>query len=331
MHSDELVLGIDGGGTKTVAALAHRDPTHKTRFIGRGVAAASNPQAVGFDEAVTNLDRAVADAWAEAGLPPGPVAAAVLGLAGSDRDENRQVFQQWATQRNLTPRLRVVHDALPVLAAGSPAGWGVALICGTGSLAFGRGPGGQCCRAGGWGFLLGDEGSGYAIARAGLRAAARAAGGRGPETVLLDAMLQRLQLREPKELIPAAYKIACQPAAIAALADVVTNTADANDPVARTIVDEAAGDLASLIAAVVRKLEHPSKPFPLALTGGVLLGSTRLAESLRRQIDRLHLQTASITEVDDPVAGAVQLARSEADADNHSPQKGTGSVLPEYF
>ena len=89
--------------------------------------------------------------------------------------------------------VRIVHDAVPILAAGSPEGWGVALISGTGSLAFGRDRQGRSCRAGGWGFLFGDEGSGYAIALAGLRAAAQAADGRAPATRLLEGFLERFQ------------------------------------------------------------------------------------------------------------------------------------------
>ena len=114
--------------------------------------------------------------------------------------------------------------------------------------------------------------------------------------------------------------IATEPAVIAALAEVVTKTADANDPVAQAIVDEAAGDLVALVAAVVQKLDCSGEPFPLALAGGVLLGSQRLAQSLRCRIDSLGLQTAAITNVSDPVAGAVKLARSEADRSKCSPK-----------
>ena len=172
MQSDELVLGIDGGATKTVAWLALRSGGGEPSVVGRGAAGPANPQAIGFDEALGNLDQAIAAAFDDAGVKPGPLASAVLALAGWDREQNRQVLRRWAEKRCLASRLRMVHDALPVLVAGSPEGWGVALISGTGSFAFGQSRDGRSTRAGGWGYLFGDEGSGYAIALAGLRAAA---------------------------------------------------------------------------------------------------------------------------------------------------------------
>jgi N-acetylglucosamine kinase-like BadF-type ATPase len=350
MQSDELVLGIDGGGSKTVAWLAPRSATgqpsitdHGTTdehahasegmppivgrstadehahasqrmppIVGRGTAGAANPQAIGFDTAIENLDRAVAAAFEDAQIRPGPVAAAVLGLAGSDRDANRRVLQQWANNRRLAGRFRLVHDALPVLMAGSPDGWGVALIAGTGSMAFGQDRAGRTARAGGWGYLFGDEGSGYAIALAGLRAAAGAADGREPETLLLDALLDRLQLKEPPQLVTAVYRIAGDRAAIASLAEVVTQTADENDKVAQQIIDRAAADLAAMVAAVAEKLFATSDAFPLVLTGGVLLGSQELQSRLQAHVASRGLRLESIRCVPDPVAGAVRLAQSEA-------------------
>lgn len=312
MQSNELVLGIDGGGTKTVAWLARCSPSAEPSVLGRGMAGAANPQAVGFAKAIENLDRAIAAAFDHAQTESGPLAAAVLALAGSDREENRQVLRQWAKHRHLAHRFRVVHDALPVLAAGSPEGWGVALISGTGSLAFGQSRDGRSARAGGWGFLLGDEGSGYAIARTGLRAAAKSADGRGPATQVLGALLERLKLREPHELVPAVYKIAADPAAIASLADVVTQTAGEGDTIAQSILDEAAGDLAALVAAVARKLDLSSAPFPLVLAGGVLLGGKDVQRCLDAHINSLRLRPDPVTTVPDPVAGAVRLAESLA-------------------
>ncbi len=122
MQSGEFVLGIDGGGTKTVAWLATRDGSDEPEIVGRGAGGPSNPQAVGFPRAVQNLDRSVTAAFEDARIAAGPVAAAVLGLAGSDRDEIRNELQRWAADRSLSRRFRVVHDALPVLVAGTPHG-----------------------------------------------------------------------------------------------------------------------------------------------------------------------------------------------------------------
>lgn len=312
MQAKDLVLGIDGGGTKTVAWLAPCCPGREPSIVGRGVAGPSNPQTVGFAAALEHLNRAVGAAFDHARIPPAPVAAAVLGLAGSDRDENRRVLRQWAKDQRVAHRFRVVHDALPVLSAGSPDGWGIALICGTGSLAFGRSRDGRSARAGGWGFLLGDEGSGYAIARAGLRAAAQSADGRGPHTRLLDALLKRLELERPEALIPTIYPMAADPAAIASLAEVVVQTAGQHDATAQSIVDEAAADLAAMVAAVTAKLDLAGGRFPLVLSGGVLLPSPNLQDGLQTHLTGLGLHPDPIASVADPALGAVKLALLEA-------------------
>ncbi len=312
MRSDSLILGIDGGGTKTVAWLAACAAGEEPRVIGRGTAGPSNVQAVGFDSAIKNLNDAVAAAFDHAGIACATVAAAVVALAGSDRDESRQQLERWAEGRRLARRLRVVNDALPVLAAGSPDGWGVVLVCGTGSFCFGQSRDGRCTRAGGWGYLFSDEGSGYAIAVAGLRAAAKAEDGRGPTTELLPAFLRRLSLNKSAELIPAVYRMADNSTAIASLAQVVTATAAKQDAVAEQIVMDAAGELAAMVAAVARKLDFASESFPLVLSGGVLLGFEGLRDRLQARLGSLRLRPNPLASVRDPVAGAIKLAQMEA-------------------
>ena len=314
MKSDDLVLGMDGGGTKTVAWLGVRGPEGGPTMVGRGRAGPANPQAVGFPAATDNLARAIGRAFEQAGIEVGPVAAAVLGLAGSDRDENRRVFSDWANRRRLAERFRIVHDGLPVLAAGSSEGWGIALIGGTGSLAYGRTADGQEARAGGWGFLFGDEGSGYGIAVAGLRAAAKSADGRGEPTRLLDAFLEHLNLMRPEQLVRSVYAIAYDRREIARLAELVTRVAAADDPVAGGILDDAASELAAMVGAVATKLNFSGRRFPLALAGGVLLGETGLRNRLESCMASLGLQATSVVPVFEPVVGAVLLAcRNAAD------------------
>lgn len=316
MQRDELVLGIDGGASKTVAWLAACSPQDEPAIVGRGAAGPANPQAVGFEEACANLDWAISAAWADAGVRTAtnarPFAAAVLALAGSDRPENRDALRRWANERRLARRFRVVHDALPVLAAGSSEGWGVGLIAGTGSLAFGMARDGQTARAGGWGFLFGDEGSGYALALAALRAAAQAADGRGPSTLLTEALLARLEIDRPADLVRTVYEFADDRRRIASLADAVTAAAAGNDAVAVEILRQAAGNLAVMVAAVARKLRFAEEAFPLAVAGGLLLGCPELRGRLESELNRIGLRPKPITTVADPVLGAVKLAQADA-------------------
>src|SRR5947209_19543433 len=124
--------------------------------------------------------------------PRSTVAAACLGLAGIDRQEGLDVIHGWAARTALGGSVSVANDAALLLAAGTPEGWGLAVVAGTGSIAWGRDRAGREDRAGGWGYLLGDEGSGYAVAVAALRAVALAAGRTGPPTELADLLVKRL-------------------------------------------------------------------------------------------------------------------------------------------
>lgn len=314
LAADQLVLGIDAGGTKTVAWLARRDD--EKDVLGRGSAGPGNPRAAGFETAFANLEASIAAAFAEANITPDPVAAACLALAGADRESERQQLEGWAAARKLAQHVRIVNDALPVLAAGSLDGWGVALISGTGSFAFGRNSSGETVRAGGWGYLLGDEGSGYAIALAALRAVTQAADGRGPATQLSDLILERLKITQPTDLVAAVYGSNLNRADLAALSDVVTIAADRGDAVAERILDSAADDLAEMVAAVASRLHFADASFPLCLTGGVLLNSGSLRELLVDQLKLRQFRAEPITTIPYPVAGAVRLALAAAKSNN---------------
>ena len=258
------------------------------------------------------IDAAVDAAFADADIEPGTVAAAVLGLAGSDRDENRKILHDWAAKRQLADTFHVVNDALPIVAAGSPDGWGIGLISGTGSFCFGQAPDGRSTRSGGWGYLFGDEGSAYGLAVAGLRAAAKAADGRGPLTQILEDYLKALEIHKPADLVSSVYPFAGNRAKIASLATVVTEAASADDAVATQIVADAARELALMVRAVANKLDFDSAPFPLALTGGVLCANTALRSRLESHLQQLNLTPTPVAIVEQPVAGAVKLAQIES-------------------
>src|SRR5262245_7992980 len=127
--ADDLVIGIDGGGSHTVALLAERHD--RGRVLGRGTAGPSNIQAIGVERALQALDEAVALAFAEGNQRRRCVAAAALGLAGVDLVESATVVREWADRVRLANRIQVDNDATLLLAAGTPDGWGLAVICGT--------------------------------------------------------------------------------------------------------------------------------------------------------------------------------------------------------
>lgn len=305
-----LVLGIDGGGTKTVAWLATLDdnsPPGSVRIIGKGSAGPSNQRAVGPMMATGNLDAAIESAFADAALPRATVEVACLGLAGADRASDRGVIDDWAKAARVANRVAVVNDAVPLLHVDQGEGCGVALIAGTGSLAWGRNSSGQTARSGGWGYLFGDEGSAFSIGRSVLNAVTRAVDGRAEPTVLTECVLCTLNIASPPEIIAAVYAAEIPRAVIAQLAPLAFSTAAEGDKTANTILDQAAKDLASMVTATASRLELQCLP-ALAVTGGVLLQNQGFHQRIVLEIEASGIEISRFIVVTDPVAGAVHMA-----------------------
>jgi N-acetylmuramic acid 6-phosphate etherase len=302
-HPD-VVLGIDGGGSHTTALLARGD-----LVLGRGLGGPSNLQTVGVSRAFASLDQAVEQAFAAAGMPRETVAAACLGLAGADRSEDREVIRGWSSRVALAGHVDVTSDAALLLAAGTPEGWGLAVIAGTGSIAFARAADGRTARAGGWGYLLGDEGSGYAIAVAGLQAVARATDGRGAATVLTKRLLAALELEHPQQLIGCVYGKLDRPA-IAALAPLVLDASAAGDAVAQSLVEHSAAALADTVVAAAQLLFGCPATVPVALAGSVLVHHTAYQARFLTELHARGITGAPVTPVPEPAVGAVRLAAS---------------------
>jgi len=300
-----LVLGIDGGATSTVALLAD---AATGRVVGRGHGGPSNIQAVGEEAALHELDAAVGSAFEAAGLAYAPVAAAALGLAGIDLD-GVDVIRAWAERVELAGKLSVANDATLLFAAGTPEGWGLAVIAGTGSIAFTLDREGKAGRAGGWGYLMGDEGSAFQLGLQGLRAACRAADRIGPPTQLLPALLAELGSADPRAFIPAVYRGSWDKAAIAGLAPIVLELAVAGDEIARGIFENQALELARTAAGAVANGGLPREETPVALTGGLVLRSEPFRERFLANLRACGVAPGPIGLVEDPAVGAVVLAR----------------------
>lgn len=299
-----LVLGIDGGASNTTALLVD---AATGREIGRGVGKSSNIQAVGEKDALRELNAAVAAAFKAAGVSRRPVAAAALGLAGIDLD-GTEVIRGWASIVDLAEKLSVANDATLLFAAGTPEGWGLAMVGGTGSIAFALDRHGREARAGGWGYLLGDEGSAFRMGLLGLRAACRSADGVTPPTKLLPALLEKLGTKDPRDFIPAVYRGAWDKAAIAGLAPVVLGLAPTDDT-ARSIFEEQARELALTAAGAVANGGLTRDGVPVALTGGLLLRSEPFRERFLAELRTCGVTPGPVGLVDDPAVGAVVLAK----------------------
>jgi N-acetylglucosamine kinase-like BadF-type ATPase len=308
----EVLLGIDGGGTTTQAVVA--DLTG--RIVGRGLGPACNHRRVGFEAATRALATAIEGALGQVvGLRAGDgrswrsvkVAAACFGLAGVDSTEDRELISKWIRQEGITPRAVVVNDSELVLIGGTPEGWGVGLISGTGSICLGRTRDGRSARVGGWGYVFGDEGSGYSIATEALRLASQSADGRASAPGLLKGILSYWRLINPEDLIRHVYRAEMNTSEISELAIGIQELAGRGDPDAIGVVDRAAKALALHVETVVRKLQL--KQPPLALGGSSLRASLK-----RGLLANLGVEVGAISTVQDPAQAAVTIAQRELQA-----------------
>ena len=274
-------------------------------------------QAVGNANGLKALDVSIDGAFRAAGVPRAKVAAVCMGLAGVDRTNGLDVIHDWATKVDLAASLQVANDATLLLAAGTPDGWGLAVIAGTGSIAFVERQDGHVGRGGGWGYLLGDEGSAYAIALSGLRAACRSYDGVGPKTLLVERFVKSMGLQDASDMILAVYQGPWDRTAIAGLAPVVMEAAAGGDAIAIGIVRHESGELAQTAAAAIISSSLPMSDLPVALAGGVLTKSEAYREEFLGALLALGVSVGPVQLVTDPVAGAIVLARKAA-AMSHS-------------
>ena len=297
--SDACYLGVDGGGSKTLAVIVDAAGVER----GRGSAGSSNHQAVGIEAAVANLRQAT-DVAAHAASCSRPPESAWLGLAGVDHAGDIALL--WPHVESLAAQVRLTNDAELVL-SGLELQIGVALIAGTGSIALGRDAAGHSARASGWGHILGDEGSGYDLGRQALQAAVRAADGRGRPTLLLQAILDDWALSEPELLLQRVYQ-GSDKAAIARLAPLVLRCAEAGDAVACAIVRRAALELAVAAQTVSRRLGFAAEPLPVALGGGLLVHDELYRREVLRHLERRQ-PLGCIAVVREPALTAARAAR----------------------
>src|SRR5438132_14014920 len=187
------VLGIDAGGTKTMCLLADQ----RGQIVSEGRGAGANLQSSGELAVEKVLHEVMETAIGDRAITP---AAICLGIAGVDREDEARTVRAIMRRIGYKSRVLVVNDALIALVAGAQDAPGIVIIAGTGSIVYGRNAAGEAARAGGWGHMIGDEGSGYWIGREALAAVMRAADGRGPATQLAEDVLAHFNIADTSRL-----------------------------------------------------------------------------------------------------------------------------------
>ena len=298
-----FVLGLDGGGSHTQCVILDQSGAE----IGRGVGGASNHQSVGVEAAAQAIAETMQSARKAAGNPT--LAAACWGMAGLDRAEDEQIIQGVAEQLLAHIPVQVVHDSTIALVGGTAGKqFGVVIISGTGSIAVGYHPSGRMERAGGWGHLLGDEGSGHSIALRGLNAATRAYDGRDLKTSLIDGFVTETGETSFENLVGRIYLENWSAPEIASLAPTVLSAAKKGDIVASEIVERAARELALSARVVIEKLGMEDDTFDLILAGGIFKGSSKIVEVIHDEVRKYAPQADVKTPLLEPVVGAGLIA-----------------------
>ena len=303
--SDIHVLGLDAGGTKTVCLLADAEGV----ILSSARRGGANLQASGELEVEKVLHDVMEDALAGTDIVP---AAICLGIAGADRPNDGEMVRGIMRRIGSKARVLVVNDALVALEAGAPGQPGVVIISGTGSIAYGRNARGEAARSGGWGYVLGDEGSGYWIGRAALRAVLREADRRGPRTALTPMLLRHFSVSQAQGLIHEVYQGNLRPAAIGALATCVQQAFGEGDEVAVGILHGAARELEASALSVATRLDLAGQSFPFILAGGIFRAVPWLEQELSRRLPASVPGSSARLLDREPAEGAVAFALQEA-------------------
>jgi N-acetylglucosamine kinase-like BadF-type ATPase len=293
----QVLIGADVGGTKTAVAVSEDG-----KVVGRaeGPGAAIRPgRALASASTIIEVVRRALSA---AGRLTGDVL--LVGAAGAGREPEREELRTALRTENLVSHVRVTTDIEIALSAAFADGPGIVVSAGTGSVAVGRDRAGEQHRIGGYGWQMGDEGSGYAIGRASLGAVSRAMDGRSPNTALSSRLLTATRSTDFDSLIR--WAAGASPAEVAALAPHVLAVAAEGDPLAQGIADYAARELSQLAICLLPKMDL-SPPVPVAITGGLLGPDQPLRRTLLAKLSEEPAFAPTDTPVDS-VAGALRLA-----------------------
>ena len=305
-RAHELVLGVDGGGTKTRAVLM--DSAQKV--VGEGTAGPSNPLRVGIGAAATAVRDAVERACSAARVRRGEIVAAQLGLAGVRRKDLRDRMREALTGLGIDP-LEISTDADIALFGATDGQPGLVIIAGTGSICCGMNQRGQHACAGGWGPLAGDEGGGSWVARRALQAVARATDGRGAPTALAEAACDYFNVAAPEDIALAIYSPSMTNQIISGFGRHVIEAAEGGDAVAREILEDGGRELGEMAAAVISGLRMGRDAFRVGYVGGVFAAGELVLARLRAEVERAAPKSYLAPPLVPPAEAAARMAREQ--------------------
>ena len=306
------VLGIDGGGTKTVCVVMDED----SYVVSRGESGAANYHSVGEKKAFSSIEEAIKQAI----MPLGKIEIRAIGfgLAGVSRPRDFQVVQGWIDKLSKSDSLNLLwgkcsnyivhHDAYTALVGGIGKAEGIVVNAGTGTIIFGCNHQGKTKRVGGWGYLLGDRASGYGIALKGMQAALKAHDGLGDSTSLLQDFPSHLGLESIQDLVEAIYQQKWSASKIAALAPLVDAAAVRGDQIAEKILTEAIAELVQGTKIVSKNLFVDYQKVEIVTTGSVWKCAYPFRQQFESSLSKFFPNAQVISPRNEPAYGSAWLA-----------------------
>jgi glucosamine kinase len=299
----EYFLGIDGGGSKTSCVVGDENSV-----LGNGVSGASNIIRAGEQSARHALHEAIRQSCAAAKIDPSQIKRTCAGLAGAGRPEVSETAQHLIAEI-IPGEIEIIGDMEIALEAAFGNDAGVLVTSGTGSIAYGRNASGQTARAGGWGFAISDEGSGYWIGKKAVAIAVRE-GEQTQDTCLLKAIAKFWGANSHEQVV---MKANATPAPdFAVLFPVVLQAAEKQNKQAREVLNEAAKELVVLAEDVINQIFPDTDSVPVAMSGGVFAHSSQVREVFYNRLSKERRNVRLIEDVIEPVQGALQRARRNA-------------------
>ncbi|TCP30978.1 N-acetylglucosamine kinase-like BadF-type ATPase [Scopulibacillus darangshiensis] len=301
----EYIIGIDGGGTKSRLLLVDS----KDNLLAVCEGGPSNINATSADQIKSVLQELVYESLNKTGLKLSQCISVCIGTAGAGRPAEKEIVRAILKEIGFSKKIIVTNDVETALYGGVDGNEGVVVISGTGSICFGRNKKGQTYRCGGWGHVIGDEGSGYDIGKRVVTAVMKSFDGRGPKTEMKNLLLNKLKVHHPEELIQYIYRNDIGKKEIASLAEIASEACSDHDEAAHSIIKYAAHELYLSAVTVLNHLEISEGI--LSTGGGALNKNLYLRQAFTQLVNRSHPLIQVIPMKRDAAWGAVIMAKEE--------------------
>lgn len=305
------ILGVDGGGTKTVIRITD----FKGLTVSEHITGAGNYKSVGIKSAEINISNGILSAIKQINAESEKIffSSSCFGLSGLDSEQDGEIFKKMIFNNEIKKyidpkKIIICNDSRIGLAAGSDSKNAVMIICGTGSNCFGINEEGQEAKANGWDYILGDEGSAYELGIKALRSVMRAFDGRGRKTLLSETILRDLNLNNITDLIGWCYNIPFSSERFAALTKTVCKTAELGDKVSIKLLSEEVKEALASISIVAKKLKLTDREFDIVYVGSVFRCEKYFRKVLTDKLKEKFPKIIFVPLNDKPVSGAIKMA-----------------------